>query len=247
MKNFLLSIIAAFVLVAFGLNAQPKIEIEKGTDTYDWKTVTPKDDPLKASVNIKNVGTENLIINEVKAGCGCTTAKLEEIKSNLAPGESTTLPVTLRLGSNQGDLTKTVRISSNDPNAKDKILYLKAKVFHPISVNPTYFTYNEMKVGSESTAAVKIKNNTDKDITLSNFEMTPDNVVYNFNQKSSKVLKPNEEVEVTTKYKADKVGYFNCTLKINTSYPDMKELVISGYGQVKESPIFNSAETPTKK
>ena len=242
MKKVLLSLLAVFAMFAYVSNAQPKIEIEGGTDTYDWKTVTPKDDPLKASVKIKNIGKDSLRINEVKAGCGCTTARLDEIIAVLGPGESTTLPVTLRLGSTQGDLTKTVRISSNDSTAKDKILYLKAKVFHPISINPQYFTFNEMKVGSEVVSSVKIKNNTDKSLTLSNFEITPDNVFVNYNMKSTKVLQPNEEMEITAKYKADKVGYFKCSLKFKTTNKDLPELVVSGYGQVKESPIFNSAE-----
>jgi len=246
MKKVIFSFLAVIAMMVYVSNSQPKIEIQGGTDTYDWKTVTPKDDPLKANVTIKNVGNEKLIINEVKAGCGCTTARLDEIKANLEPGESTTLPVTLRLGATQGDLTKTVRVSSNDPAAKDKMLYLKAKVFHPISITPTYFTFNEMKVGSEVTSSVKIKNNTDKNVTLSNFEITPDNVIVNYNMKSTKVLKPNDEIEVTAKYKADKVGYFNCTLKVKTTSTDVPELVVSGYGQVKESPIFNSAD-PAKK
>lgn len=236
--------IALLIAGVTAMSAQPKIEVCNGTDTQDWKTVTPKDEPLKANVPIKNIGNETLIITEIKAGCGCTTARLDEIQDTLKPGESTNLPVTLRIGGATGDLTKTVRITSNDPNSKDKILFLKANIFHPIQMTPSYFAFNEMKVGSEASSAVKIKNNTDKNLTLSEIVMTPSNV--DISLKKDRILKPGEEVEVTAKVKPDKSGYFNCTLKMKTSSKDYPELVISGYGKVNESPIFNS-EDPNKK
>ncbi len=218
------------------LSAQPKIEIIGG-DTYNWGTVRPTDDPLHAKIKIKNAGDQLLKITEVKPGCGCTTAPLD--KNELKPGEEATLDVTLRLGGMAHDVMKSIRITSNDAQNPNKYLYLKAHVFYPISILPTsYFTFNEMTVGKESSAKVAVKNNTDKEITLSDVEITPSNLTVNIPKK--KVLKPNEEFEITAKVIPDKKGYFNCSIKMKTSNPDMKEIVIPGYGNVKESPIFNN-------
>lgn len=231
-----LIILGIFFLFSNLIFAQPKLEIVGG-DTYNWGTVKPTDDPLKAKVKIRNAGTELLKITEVKPGCGCTTAPLD--KSELNPGEEATLDIALRIGGAANEITKSIRISSNDPKNPNKYLFLKARVYHPISLSPTqYFTFNEMTVGKESTAKLTMKNNTDHKVKLSNVEFTPADL--SLNLPKEKILLPGETFELIAKVIPQKKGYFNCSVKIKTTDPDMKELVIPGYGNVKESLIFNN-------
>lgn len=229
------ALILAFLLPFF-VFAQPKLEI-LGGDSYDWGTVKPTQDPLKAKIKIKNSGNEILKITEVKPGCGCTTAPLD--KNELKPGEEASLDVTLRIAGYSGNVVKSIRIASNDPANPNKYLYLKANVFHPISITPiSYFAFSEMTVGQEATAKVTLKNNTTQDITITDVEVVPDNLSVNLPKKL--VLKANESYDVIAKFIPDKKGYFNCSIKMKTSNPDQKEIVIPGYGNVKESPIFNN-------
>lgn len=228
--------LAAMLLLPVLMLAQPKIEIVGG-DSYDWGTVKANQDPLKAKIKIKNAGNEVLKITEVKPGCGCTTAPLD--KNELKPGEEATLDVTLRIAGYQGNVTKSVRIASNDPANPNKYLYLKANIFVPISVKPTtYFAFNEMTVGKEATAKVTITNNTDETITITPEQVVPENMNVNIPKKL--VLKGGESFEVVAKVIPDKKGYFNCSIKLKTSYPDQKEIFIPGYGNVKESPLYNN-------
>ena len=119
-----LMMIAAMICIAsISAFAQPKLVIQGG-DTHDWGTVKQPKEPLKAVVVIRNDGTDTLKISDVKPGCGCTTAPLD--KKVLLPGEQTNMNVTLNVGSSSGNVHKTVRISSNDPINKDRILSLKA-------------------------------------------------------------------------------------------------------------------------
>lgn len=232
-RYFVLALMLFFPVL---LLAQPKIEIVGG-DSYDWGTVKPTQDPLKAKVKIKNVGNEVLKITEVKPGCGCTTAPLD--KNELKPGEEATLDVTLRIAGYSGNVVKSIRIASNDPNNPSKYLYLKANVFHPISVTPTsYFAFNEMTVGQEATAKVTLKNNTNESIIISDVQVAPENLNVNLPKKLT--LKAGESYEIVAKVVPDKKGYFNCTIKMKTSNPDQKEIVIPGYGNVKESQLFNN-------
>lgn len=234
MKN--LSFLIALLVIPVLTFSQPKLEIVGG-DTYSWGTVKPTDDPLKAKVKIRNAGTDLLKINEVKPGCGCTTAPLD--KNELKPGEEATLDITLRIGGAGQEITKSIRISSNDPKDPNKYLFLKANVFYPISIKPTrYFTFNEMTVGKEASAKLILKNNTQAEIKLSNVEFSPAEL--SINLPKEKILKPGEEFELIAKVIPQKKGYFNCSVKVKTNDPDMKELVIPGYGNVKESPIFNN-------
>ncbi|MFN3306567.1 MAG: DUF1573 domain-containing protein [Candidatus Kapaibacteriota bacterium] len=234
MKRYLL--VALLVLFPIFVSAQPKLEIVGG-DSYDWGTVKPTQDPLKAKIKIKNAGTELLKITEVKPGCGCTTAPLD--KNELKPGEEASLDVTLRIAGYSGNVVKSIRIASNDPTNPNKYLYLKANVFHPISITPTsYLAFNEMTVGQEATAKVTLKNNTTQDITITDVEVVPENL--NVNLPKKLVLKANESYDIIAKFIPDKKGYFNCSIKMRTSNSDQKEIVIPGYGNVKESPLFNN-------
>jgi hypothetical protein len=245
MKRVLITLMLAFTVLLVNCNAQPnpnqsakgpKLEIIGG-DSYDWGKVSPKDDPLKAVVVLKNTGDDTLVISEVKPACGCTNAPL--YKTKLFPGDTTALNITLRIGTSAHELSKTVRITSNDPVNANKILVLKANVFHPVQVSPNpYFAFNTMKVGQEASSELKIKNNTEKAVTLSKFEITPEGLVINL--KDGQTIKPGEEISIIAKYKPSKTGYFNCSVKMKTSSEEMPELFISGYGNVQESAIFNN-------
>ncbi|MGC8749067.1 MAG: DUF1573 domain-containing protein [Candidatus Kapaibacteriota bacterium] len=233
MKRLFVLVLLTFPIL---LLAQPKIEIVGG-DSYDWGTVKATQDPLKAKIKIKNTGTEVLKITEVKPGCGCTTAPLD--KNELKPGEEATLDVSLRIAGYQGNVVKSIRIASNDPTNPNKYLYLKANIFVPISITPTsYFAFNEMTVGKEATAKVTIKNNTNESITITPEQVVPDNL--NINIPKKLVLKAGESFDVIAKVVPDKKGYFNCSIKLHTTNSDQKEIIIPGYGNVKESPLFNN-------
>ncbi|MCL5991764.1 MAG: DUF1573 domain-containing protein [Bacteroidetes bacterium] len=237
MKYLVLSIVLLSFVLLNSTNAQPKLEIVGG-DTYNWNKVTPKESPLSAKIQLKNAGTDTLVISNVKPGCGCTTAPLD--KSKLGPNEVGTLDVKLNISNRPGAVTKSISITSNDPKTPNATLFLKAEVKVDIEISPQYFTFNDMRVGQEAVSKVKIINHSNENVTFSDFSNTPENV--SFNLSKSFVLKPNEEIEITERAKPDKKGYFSSTLKMITSHPDFKELVISGYGPVAESPIFNNNE-----
>lgn len=237
MKKYLL-FLAMFAFVAISANAQPKIEIVGG-ETVDWNDVTPKDDPLKSEVMIKNVGTETLKITEVKPTCGCTTAPLG--KYELAPGETTNLQITLTIGSTSGRQHKSIRIASNDPATPTKIISLRANVIRPIEIKPTpYFTFNNMEVGKEASSKLFVKNNTSGTITISDFTVSPDFVKINISGK--KVIKPGEEIELIATMVPKASGFINPSVKFKTTHKDTPEIDIRGYGNVKESAIFNPKE-----
>ncbi len=238
MKSYLSQLLSIFLFfMSFNLLlSQPKLEIVGG-DVYDWKQVKPSDSPLKAKIKLKNIGDKTLEITEVKPGCGCTTAPLD--KRVLEPGEIATLDVSLSITGNTGRVTKSIQIKSNDPDNSVKLLYLKCEVVRPLMTSPTsYFTFPDMIVGRESTSKLVLKNASNQDITLSNFEVTPSNV--DINLKNKVVLKPGQEIEIIAKVIPDKKGYMNMSLKMNTTHPDHPEYIIQGYGNVKESVILNS-------
>lgn len=233
----LMMIAAMMCIASITAFAQPKLVIEGG-DTHDWGTVKQPKDPLKATVVIRNDGTDTLKISDVKPGCGCTSAPLD--KKVLMPGEQTNMNVTLNVGTSSGNVHKTIRISSNDPINKDRILSLKAFIFTTFTVTPSYFNYLNAQVGIESISTVKIKNNTQNVINIKAIETNPVSMVTNIANK--KTIQPGEEFEVVSRVTPNKTGGINTSLKIVTDNPDMPTISISGWGQVKESPVLNNIE-----
>lgn len=236
MKNNLLALFCILLAGATVSLAQPKLKIVEG-DTYNWKEVKPKDNPLKATIHFTNIGDQTLEIKEVKPTCGCTTAPLD--KYTLAPRDTAKLDVTFNVGTRSGKVHKTIRISSNDPASPMKVLGLEAEVFNAIEVLPAqYFSFSNMQIGAEAVATVKIANKTNKDITLSDIVVNPE--IVSLNIKNRVVVKANSEIEVIAKVKPVKAGYFNCSVKMKSNHPDYSEVVITGYGNVTESPVFNN-------
>jgi len=236
MKRYIPVLFILMACICNAADAQPKLEIING-GTFDWHKVSPKDSPLKTKLQLKNVGNEKLIISNKKPSCGCTTAPLD--KTELNPGETATMDVSVVISPHSGPIEKTIRVSSNDKTQPETIITLKADIFLALEVKPTnYFVFGEMKVGEETTAKVSIRNSSTEDISLTNFDVTPASMITNLSGKI--VLHPGEEQEVTAKAKPDKKGYFNCNLKMKTTSVDFPELSIPGYGSVAESPIFNN-------
>lgn len=234
MKKFILSVLSVLMIASVAY-AQPKLEIVGG-NSYDWGKVGPKDSPLKTKVKLKNVGNEQLIITNVKPSCGCTTAPLD--KDKLAPGEVATIDVSFNVGSRAGVNSKTIRISSNDPNSSTTIFRLSADVQKEITLNPAYFAFNQMEVGKEESSKITIKNTGKKTLTLSNITKSPADLRLNIS--GNKSLKPGESFDLVAKVTPTAPGYMNCWVKIKTNSVDEPEISISGYGSVKESPIFNN-------
>lgn len=251
MNRLFLLLIAIFAFTMLHCNAQqnnngnpalsgkhPVLVIEGG-DTWDWGQVTIKDSPLKTTLIIKNTGDDTLNITEVKPACGCTNAPISKTKLN--PGDTTLLSISLNVSAGSADVLKTVRITSNDPANPNKILYLKAKIHYPIQITPTnYFTFNEMKVGTEAVSTLKVKNNTQTVIKLSDLEIQPVDLVTNM--KNGIEIPPGQEIDCTAKFKPTKSGYFSCSIKMKTNSPEQGEIFIQGYGNVKESAIFNEKQ-----
>jgi hypothetical protein len=234
MKKFILSVLSVLMIASVAY-AQPKLEIIGG-NSYDWGKVGPKDSPLKTKVKIKNTGNEQLLITNVKPSCGCTTAPLDKDKLN--PGEVATIDVSFNVGSKAGINSKTIRISSNDPANSTTIFRLSADVQKAVTLSPEYFAFNQMEVGKEESSKISIKNSSNKPLTISNITKSPADMKLNLN--GTKTLKPGESFDLIAKVTPTAPGYMNCWVKMKTNSVDDPEISISGYGSVKESPIFNN-------
>jgi len=223
---FFITILALFYI---GLFAQPKLEFEGG-NTFDWGTVKVSDSPIKAKIKIWNMGSDSLIISEVKPGCGCTTAPLD--KYIILPNDYATLDVSLNIGGYSGQINKDIRVFSNSQNSLE-YLFLKADVFREIStIDDSYFNFGDIVRSTDYSKVIRIKNNTDKDIKISKVEDKPDYCKLNF--ESGSVISAHSELALKATINMSSLGPFSFIIKVQTEISENPDLYISGWGNVKE-------------
>lgn len=230
----------ALLLTATAAYAQPKIEIKNG-DTYDWGNVSDVSKPLAGQVEIKNVGDKDLIITQAKPACGCTSEALE--RSNIKPGESTTLKFTVNVGTISGQLMKSITISSNAAPDSTKVLFLKANIVRLMQADQ-FVSFYPLYVGKEAVGVAKIKNNSASPVKL--LEFTGNNGL-TIAKKAPITVPANTEIELPVKLVGPaQPGPFYGQVLVKTDHadPQYKLLEIRAYGENKPAPTPTPQSSP---
>ena len=93
-------------------------DVEEGTTvTHVWE--------------IMNVGTDDLVINDVESSCGCTSAITDS--KVIPPNSSTKLKTVFDTKGRVGGNTKSIVIHSNDPSVPAKQLTIMGKVIPKVA------------------------------------------------------------------------------------------------------------------
>lgn len=144
MKKYTGIVFLFVILLSTATFAQPKIEpLEKH---YDFGNIN-QGDVVTHDFVVKNVGTEKLVIDKVKASCGCTAAAPD--KNEIEPGDSTSIKVKFDSHGRKGIQKKYVYIFSNDPEQKQLRLTFTTKIIEHAEVD-------KKKVNKESSSELEI-------------------------------------------------------------------------------------------
>ncbi|PZM78300.1 MAG: hypothetical protein DKT66_24020 [Candidatus Melainabacteria bacterium] len=129
MRTFLIAISTLALLSACAAE-KPKPPANGAQITFDHEEFdfghVAEGIELEHKFKIFNKGNEPLQIFKAYSTCGCTVPKLP--KTLLNPGESTTLTVGLDTSMKQDEITKTVDVSSDDPERPLVILSMSMVV-----------------------------------------------------------------------------------------------------------------------
>ena len=101
----------------------PKVGVQQLS--HDFGNIN-QGDVVNHSFVIANNGGDLLKINDVKASCGCTAASPD--KKELKPGESTNIVVSFNSKGRKGPQTKTVTVTTNDPEKPQVTLTIKCNI-----------------------------------------------------------------------------------------------------------------------
>lgn len=154
MKKLGLSVlmVVAFVVCCM---AQPKIQFEQ--TTYDFGKIREEGGKVTGRFEFTNVGTEDLVLTNVRPGCGCTAANYSH--DPVAPGQKGFIEATYNPYNRPGGFTKNIRVTTNEPKfvedekAAPHMIFIKGEV---IKRPPTVFEQAGYTMGNGMS---RVKNN----------------------------------------------------------------------------------------
>lgn len=97
-------------------------------------------EPVNHLVEFNNTGDKELVIDQVKAACGCTSSQLE--KKNYQPNEAGSVTVTFNPAGRSGMQQKSLTFISNDVASKTKTVSFTANVVPVWEVKPERLEFN---------------------------------------------------------------------------------------------------------
>jgi hypothetical protein len=105
---------------------------------------------------IKNIGTRPLVIDELKASCGCTTVALTDAEKVVAAGATQEIKATFDSKGRNGMQGKRVTIKSNDPANDNFKLEFRADVFTLFDIRPKRLHFRNARRGEAIEQKVEI-------------------------------------------------------------------------------------------
>jgi hypothetical protein len=230
----------AALALSVPLTAQPKLQVPKA---HDWGRVIPKantgEQPkVTAELEFVNMGTEPLVMTEVRPSCGCTSAPLD--KDTLAPGEKTLLRVSLNLPQQNGPIEKWITVRTNEPeNQNVHLLALRADVQRPIQMSQAYLAFNSVALGDETEAVLSLSTILDEAVAIDLVEHSPG---LRFANAFPLIVEPGTPATLHVLYRPDTVGPFRAEVVLATSIEGYERITIAGFGRADAA-----KETKTKK
>jgi hypothetical protein len=126
---------------------------------------------VKCDYIFTNTGNAVLEIAGVKPACGCTGAG--EFDTRVEPGKTGKIPIQFKTLGYGGAAMKTITVSCNDPAKREITLRLKGNIIRPIDVTPQFAAFTPAADSvNKDTCVLKILNNLDEPITLSDLRST---------------------------------------------------------------------------
>lgn len=190
----------SLALVAVAMMAQqPVITFEK--TEHDFGKINEADGRVTTVFKFKNEGMEPLVINNVRASCGCTTPKWT--REPIEPGQTGDITVTYNPNGRPGRFQKTVTITSNATEATKRV-FIKGEVIPKpakpvnqyavqmgeLSLKSKNINFGTIKKGANATQEIEYANLTDKDITVE--LATSDHDIFLLSQVTLGVVKPHQ-------------------------------------------------------
>jgi hypothetical protein len=169
-----------------------------------------------------NEGDEILHISDIHFGCGCSIVD-GKFDKTLEPGQRGTLPVSMNTGNLNGEVSKTITISSNDTEQKQILLILHGTIWQPFEIQPRWPTLGTFtEDNKELSTTVRITRKLPEPVELSN--PVSDNPVFS---AAVRALEEGKSFELTVKARPPyKRGSNSGVITLDTTCLDVLKLPV---------------------
>jgi len=229
MRNsaFIPILTALATLLPAALAAQPKLQVV-GDATFSLGTVY-RGDIVQRNVQLKNSGSDTLVIGNVEVSCGCTGTAVA--RDHIPPGGTGNLLIKFNSSNFTGEIHKSVTINSNAAGTPRTLIQFTGTVVDEILIDPAQFWFRDAEVGRVDTMGITIKNNGRDTLRLKGFHTRLDSVMVRL---PGTPLKPGESVRIIASFIPKKeTPVLVEQVYVETSNPRRPDLAIPVYGNVK--------------
>ncbi len=228
-----------FVVLILGCSghsdSDPKSDAQLQIEDFgkDFGTVLPGES-LEASIELKNIGGENLQIKNLRTSCGCAPATIEQ--ESLSPGQTTRINVNMHAPPQPGTFNHMVLFETNDSRHQQVHMPLKGKAEWPVDVKPSMITVPTLRVGEVFSRELRVFR-TDRE-RISGLSIKSSNSKIKVSKPTTRGLEQVIEVSVAT----DKLGKIEGYLQIDTKDSHRPNIVVP----VRANIIEDSQVRPDK-
>lgn len=189
--------------------------------------MVPKGEVIKHTFLVKNAGTADLLITDVKPACGCTVSEYDRV---IKPGTEGKITLAIETKAFQGSISKTALVLFNDPTSPQATLNVQAYVKPFVETYP-YGFFRIQALTGETVSSDLILGSDDPAFTPTKIE-----VPYRFLKATA--------TELPEKERAAGKGARQYKLSLSNT-PDAPEGLLTGYVKlqtgVKQQPELELA------
>jgi hypothetical protein len=205
------------------VESQPDIFFEE--PIYNFGKVYKNED-VEHFFMFENCGTEDLIIEDIKASCGCIIS--ETTSPKVLPGMSEGIVVTLKGIPDTGAISKNIKIYSNDPDTPVYTLKLLGEIVEDITINARQINFGFIPKGEKVKVEIGVKPRPGFKLEIKDvISSSPDiSIKYKKDEKENKYV-----VEATLKNTAT-IGLLTGNIQILTNSERQSRVIIPVSGEV---------------
>ena len=199
-------------VLLWGFNCSGQI-LEFSEEKFDFGDIDNLNRVSK-EIELKNTGENPLIIESVKASCGCTASSLT--KKELEPMGTSTVTVSFNPKGRSGKQNKSVTFVSNDHEKKVKKIFFTANVVPIWEVKPKRLEFKGKPDGSGFEVSEKlifVNNLGTQPIVIQEIISKNENLTVLVPEE--KEIKPGEKLKLTAQVKPDFAPQYNVSASID--------------------------------
>lgn len=232
MKKYSVLVVLFFLSISVSM-AQGKFEFEN--TEHDFGTFE-EGKAVEHSFKFKNTGNAPIIIQNVKASCGCTTP--EWPRDPVKPGEEAVIKARYNSAGRPGNFHKTVTITSNAETASLQLRIKGTANRDPekdpkIELKETAFTLGKLEKDKAVTTTIKYTN-TGKTPLMVRHVRSQCNCVKRVNNQYTNI-QPGETAELEISYTPNRIGDQKEVVTIYTNSVSQSRVDVTLVGEVVES------------